>query len=499
MDKDSGNRAAVFSRQEFNEGTKKHSDFRKYLTNAWIKSHEKLKEDYPIRGKEDLKARYKKAEFNTLKDLNDIEYIWDKAGLKSKQRYSEFINGKAGYDTYLRMLCVFEPLVSAKQIWDLAMTAMVPNSAEYHESIDESIDELVGTAILEGYSGRADGYGAVLQLRQFGKIGRDILPSHQGIPPEYIRLEFQDVRFGKQDYDPCILNKDKLAELEEGERNHKGANGDKFCLVRVEPNDVSDAGSKVSLKLKKTDHFTILSCLESLRDTESEPGIVEISRADQRAEHANLDPEQHRVPHAFCLHYILRFDDESFLVFHRDKRMQYDPLKVSLSGEEQLHPADLDGVPHDQRVQGWINRAFLEEVIGGGALEKGTKRRDELLQYIEWARCLSLVYEERSCGFALTCFIQLNITRAAYVEEYRINLRGGNHTDWEGSRYSFDKNDLRNFFHTGHLALTSFSTPERKITATSIKEEIDPTQNIWPLHNSSLHRLILAGLIAGVY
>jgi hypothetical protein len=76
-------------------------------------------------------------------------------------------------------------------------------------------------------------------------------------------------------------------------------------------------------------------------------------------------------------------------------------------------------------------------------------------------------------------------------------LRQGGRGDWEGNRYWFFEDDIRNYFYEGQMELHPFRDGVPIITVRAGRGgAIDPSGNTFTLHSSSLHRLWLAGKIS---
>jgi hypothetical protein len=469
-------------------------NFWKLLSKVWEETRQEIIADFPSRSGP-AQEQYDKAGFTALDDIKSMRKIAGRAEVAPSTLY-EFADGKSkSYKTAMEIIHVFKALPGngARDIWEAAFSR---GSIHWHESIRAATENPEATRIARMHvEGHARVEGSIVEIRGFGNDVPDGTPQSFGIPPDFIHITDFGVPFERFDAD--IIDDETIADLELKEQAGKNPNGVKYALVSVEPPDRSEGTRTLDLTVEKTDHFTIQGCLAKIRDVENELGDFLEDRSNERKLHGRSMPSNNRVPHAFCLHYTIRFGDGTFLAFHRPRKVSYEKLKVSVSGEEQLAASDFAEGP--ERVMArWIERAFLEEVIPLRDSEKAKEPevvsyRKKMIETIAYSRCLSLIYEERYCGFAVTCFIQLKSDREKYIKDYRDGLKMAQRPDYEGERFWFDPNSLRRFVETGRLKLQPLDPDQRNPISATLGAKASPDSEEYDLHGSSLHRLILVG------
>ncbi len=372
----------------------------------------------------------------------------------------------------------------------------VSNHINYNEQIKMDLDDPAARLVVDRFDiGRYFSIGPSIVVRQFGQIfpGGAKLNSI-GIPTNAVVLQRPAVAFRR--FDPELIDQSIHARIATSGK----ANLEKYSLVGLDPQyNILDEGHRIALRLESTDFQTIMACLGRIGNVEDVSGRLLTDRAVTRALHGNPEPQSNRVPNSLCLHYMLRFADDRYLSIHRHGGVAYDKLRISVSGEEQLQNSDFRQDFDSDTMGRWAHRAVLEEVFPGRGHDVDNPEVQSLRERIDWVRCLSLIYEERFCNFAVVALVQLNCAVEEYVEIYRKSLRyAANFADYEGNRYWFGEKDIGDFFHSGRLRLRPFVASGAEIFAVSNTAlESDSSSRVFGLHSSSLYRLQLAGRLSG--
>ena len=476
----------LISKEEFERCRKEIQNFDERLAEEWERTRQEIDASLPVPD-----GRIREKPSGTFKDQDDVTYsALSSAADVSRETLKKFRDGNGRtFNTVMKIISVFESIRgnSAKDIWDRAFdTAYACHHQTIQDALHDPATEKMGAKYTEGVH-RVQ--GAIVELRELGEI----LPQDYGTPVEHVTIYNYGLDF--DGFDENLINKEVLSGLQAEEKNGREFNGKKYCLTAVGPEDISENGKWVEFTVKNTDFFKIKSCLSNIEGDEEE-------RSDFRRLHGSPNPSQNLVPNAFCLHYLLRFGDGSFLAIHRHDGVAYEKRKVSVSGEEQLHTADFEKGPASV-MDRWSKRAFLEEVVPLRNSEniikpEATAYRDRMLASIAHVRCLTLIYEERYCNFALTCLIQLSTSREEYVRNYQKGLDLAGRPDFEGNRYWFDQSDLKEFFGSGKLRLRHISFDDADPIYAVPDLHANPDNKHFGLHSSSLHRLFLAGRICGL-
>jgi hypothetical protein len=231
-----------------------------------------------------------------------------------------------------------------------------------------------------------------------------------GWSPEriYIRRKFQRFNPDKRLVDILYVQQLKKIAKKRNIPLDKD-NGKKLMLRAVYPDDLIDIYATLTLELADTDYYSIAGVLSSIRKSQ-----------ELRHSAISIDPSQHEVPHAFCLHFIVRLQGGDFLLLHRSETVQHEPGKVSFSFEEQIHPEkDFSRLWSENTVMRiWILRSLMEEVYKDRDTVFGSPRAETIEREIDWYKIVSLFLEEPVGGFALCAFVQLNITLGQYREKF---------------------------------------------------------------------------------
>ena len=373
---------------------------------------------------------------------------------------------------------------------------LVSNHKKYNEQIEIDLDDPAAQLLEKRFDvGRYFSIGPSIVVRQFGQISPIGAKLNSiGIPTNSVILQRSAVAFRR--FDPDLIDQsiyDKIASSGK-------TNLEKFSLVGLDPQyNILDEGHQIALRLESTDFQTIMGCLSRIGNVEDFSGRLLTDRAATRAVHGSPEPQSNMVPNSLCLHYMLRFANDRYLSIHRHGGVAYDKLRISVSGEEQLQNSDFRRGFDSDTMGRWAHRAVLEEVFPGRGHDVDNTEVQSLRERIDWVRCLSLIYEERFCNFAVVALVQLNCTVEEYVEIYRKSLRyAPNFADYEGNRYWFGEKDIGDFFYSGRLRLRPFVVSGAEIIAVSNTAlESDSSSRVFGLHSSSLYRLQLAGRLSG--
>jgi hypothetical protein len=199
-----------------------------------------------------------------------------------------------------------------------------------------------------------------------------------------------------------------------------------------------------------------------------------------RWELSNSDPSKNQIPQSMSLHYLVRFENGDVLALLRKRGIQYEDMKWSFSGEEQINKDDFNS--SDVSVaEHLFRRAFIEEVIGHRGEDSDHMNRiwdDDCAPIVASHRLWSFFLEENSGIFQIFGFFQLSINRDRLRE---IRERGSSSAwgtdDGEGKWYTVTESGLRDFLIASTCVATRLHGADTAIiTAAS-------------LHSTSRYRL----------
>ena len=193
----------------------------------------------------------------------------------------------------------------------------------------------------------------------------------------------------------------------------------------------------------------------------------------------NLDPAIHQVPNACGLQAMVLFRTDGVLCMLRDRKMDAEPARWSVSFEEQIKDTDFT-VPNVGAAEYLFRRAFIEEVFGCKAPSP-----DQVLQ--AWDACKGLLsayrlwglfFEEKVAHFQMLGFYWLNISSADLISYHRdAKAKGWAGVDPEGSLFILNCDQIDLLLEEGSAkARGLYDGSERPI-------------RVEDLHRTSLYRL----------
>lgn len=398
---------------------------------------------------------------------------------------------RQSFETILGMIDIFDGVVSAAEI---ISAVSVDNTGLVCDNVLSAVaDKAALDFQAEDHLDRLPtSVGPTIEVRSLGGRMRTLdKPRAAGLDAAAISMFNSGIKF--ENFDRKLIDQDVFNDLSERQKE----NGQKLCLVSIDPPDNSDEGQRISLEFQETDYYTVMSCLAKFRNDESPSGEILNDRSVIRRQIGSREPAENRAPNSFCLHYVLRFADQTFLAIRRSPKLAYDKSRVSVSGEEQITPSDLRRDTGYPPALNWAYRAILEEVYPRRNFDLHHPRAQEIINRVEYVRFISLFYEERHCNFSMLCLIQIKDTRKQYEKTY-LSSEKGELTDHEGNRYWFHQSEIAIFLKIGRLKLRPFKVGQPDITAcVGVVEGESKTD--FALHSSSLFRLSkIAELYAGI-
>lgn len=224
-----------------------------------------------------------------------------------------------------------------------------------------------------------------------------------------------------------------------------GANGNKFSLISS-PVDYLDASSLLVLRVHKTDYYTVKRFNELIQNKET------------RFKLSSIQPEEHRIPHSLCLHYLVQLSDGHIICLRRKANVDYAAEKISITGEEQLSSDDMENVDPLHSMGHWFRRALCEEIFPLRATNKNQleKNWQKIHPFVEALRVLSVFYEEKYANFSLFGFTRLSLDLEEYKEHFQ-KLAGNSLTgrDKEGQIFVLNKEEARKLITEGIATVQS--------------------------------------------
>ncbi|WAP69290.1 hypothetical protein [Jiella pelagia] len=465
-------------------------EFRRNLSEDFERVRTRLELEFPEKDRIKI-AEYEKAGFQTRKDLS-------KSAIKGKSSVSNatfdrFMKGSPSltYESFCKIVKVFEPIFTAEALVAPSRRLALIN---FNEDVERDLNDVVTLEFLrDEHDLDYEPYGPAIEIRRLGAlVSDDQSPRSIGVDPGEINFRFSGAKF--EEFDQKIMDNNIIKDI----RERKIHNEEKLSLVGLYPHhDMIDACRKVDLYFRKTDYETIVGSLSHIADIEDLNGNTIESRNQVRRLHGNLDPARNRVPNSFCLHYIVRFSDFRYLAIHRHNGVAYDRLKLSVSGEEQIKPSDLSSKLPYPPGQTWAMRAIMEEVFPRRDYAVDSREGKEIAKLIASIRFLTLLYEERYCNYAITAFIQMNISVEEYIKIYRQGIISSGKADFEGNRYHFSEVQIEKYFSDGYMILKPFKRDKPELKVVTKSSNLIGQSHVAHLHSTSLYRLWLAGVASG--
>lgn len=221
-----------------------------------------------------------------------------------------------------------------------------------------------------------------------------------------------------------------------------GANNKKYALSET-PVDYLDASSRLCLKLRSTDYYTIKKFGNLLHGED---------KATLRHSLASLLPEFQKIPSSFCLHFLVQLADGSVLCMLRRGNSDYAQEKIGITGEEQFSEEDMNAGP-DQAMSHWFRRALCEEIFPLRATDPGMLERhwNEIKDVVKAMRVFSVFYEEEFANFSMFGFVKLDLDPDEFKRKFEELARShATGRDKEGKYYLLSKDQAINFATTGN-------------------------------------------------
>lgn len=219
----------------------------------------------------------------------------------------------------------------------------------------------------------------------------------------------------------------------------QGTNRKKYCLSKVEPPDFLDAHEDwLKIHVDETRYHTVMEVLPSIKSNKSLRHVL-----------TDITLQNHGIPHAFCLHFVLRFSDGCVLCMKRSTGVDYEQGKWSITEEEQLREEDLSG----QRAAGieWFDRAVFEEAFELGKPQVRDEWENTIRSKIAFQRIWSVIAEEKYGSFGLAGIVQFYVDSFEYAD-----LRNQINRDYpfakpdpEGNLFIMEHSDLITLAETG--------------------------------------------------
>lgn len=254
--------------------------------------------------------------------------------------------------------------------------------------------------------------------------------------------------------------------------NIQEANGKKFCLAHIK-HPLSDEPF-IKLSFEETRYYTVQGVIDDVKHNH-----------EFRMAFTSTDPKEHKIPNAFCLHYLAEFSDENVLVFQRAAGLGYYEGKISFSGEEQMAKVDMENEFDDIGATLLFQRAVIEEIfpIAKKPLDSCTKDVVSKFyklaeQHVESMRAFSVFMESEISNFAMMGYIKLNLTIDQYRETYRRFVQDGSPASKEGNLHYTNIHELERLLITHECNIYELKSEQPVL----IKSE--------DLHPTSRYRII---------